>query len=279
MTNLLYVTNEIIRKLKHHKAYYFWLPIVQNFPIRNIPIEERSFHPRNVEIINGYIYLTIDMKFAYARDNMFSFLYENQDLSYRFSAYQGILRTLDNKQFTALIGKIGRVIASTDVELVDTDKVYHPLFDSGALTGTPFTEIELNNIDDSKKQGDGGNEVYLDEEAAPKKRRGRPRKNPISENASVQEEPARPKSKRGRPRRDTPKDTSKLTSTNDDGLILGHSKTLCAEIYAFKTKEKKNYDFLSQKYGLDKKLLRKICKTYRIQNEAVDNLSGTSSTV
>ena len=106
MVNLLYVTNEIISKLKRHKAYFFWLPIIQNSPIRNIPVEERAFHPRPLVVENGYIYLTLEMKFVYARDNMFSFLYENQDLSYRFSAFQGILRTLDNKQFSALIGKV-----------------------------------------------------------------------------------------------------------------------------------------------------------------------------
>ena len=213
MTNLLYVTDEMVQKLKHHKAYYFWLPIVQNFPIRNIPIEERSFHPRNIDIINGYIYLTIDMKFAYARDNMFSFLYENQDLSYRFSAYQGILRTLDNKQFTALIGQIGRVTASTDIELIDTDKVHHPLFDSGALTGTPTTEIQLNNIDDSQKQSGKANPADKDDGSMPKKRRGRPRKNPIPENASIADEPVSVKSKRGRPPQNSV-DTAAKTTIN-----------------------------------------------------------------
>ena len=278
MTNLLYVTKEMIQKLKHHKAYYFWLPIIQNFPIRNIPIEERSFHPRNIEISNGYIYLTIDMKFAYARDNMFSFLYENQDLSYRFSVFQGILRTLDNKQFTALVGKIGRVTGSTDIELVETDKVYHPLFDSGALTGTPPSHIKLNNIDDLQKQPGKAKQTQKGDDSMPKKRRGRPRKNPISDNVSIPSEPVKVKGKRGRPPRRSVDIAKKTTSSNNDELILGQPKSLCAEIYTTKTKEKKNYEFLSQKYGLDKQLLRKICKTYRNLIEAVDSTNGAKST-
>ena len=110
MANLLYVTDEALEHLGAHPAVQFWGPIVNNFPMRNVPIEERAFHPRDVETKTEYIYLTTDMKFAYCRDNMLSFLYPDQDLSFRFTASEGIIRPLDGKQFTAIIGCIGKVV-------------------------------------------------------------------------------------------------------------------------------------------------------------------------
>ena len=315
MSNLLYVTESILQQVKHHKAYYFWLPIIQNFPIRNIPIEERSFHPRNIEIKNGYIYLTIDMKFVYARDNMFSFLYENQDLSYRFTAYQGILRTLDNKQFSALIGPVARVTASTEVELVDTDKVHHPLFDTGAfVVGGPTTRIDLDVIEPPLKKSASSKQLSKNGDDKPKRRRGRPRKDQTETDLRSENEVTPPRRKRGRPasaelkhkevtspqkKRGRPPNIStdltilKRTTTppqrkrgrppkklnesilkekapDNEELVLGlYSKNLCNEIYTLRMKMKKNYDFLNKKFGIDKKVLRKICKSYRNQEKEI----------
>lgn len=131
MANLLYVTGEVLQKLHGHPAYQFWRGIIHNLPIRITPLEERSFHPREMDIDENFIYLTTDLKFAYCRDKMFSFLYETQDLSFRLTCKDGILRTLDNKQFTALIGKVGKAMTSTEIALVNDTMVYHPLMDSG----------------------------------------------------------------------------------------------------------------------------------------------------
>ena len=130
MPHLLYVTKDVIAKLRRHPAHHFWAPIINNLPIRHIPLEERSFHPRDVKVQNDFIYLTVDMKFAYCRDNLFSFLYEEQDLSFRLTAAQGILRTMDGRQFTALLGRVAAVASTSDITLVETDRVYHPFFDA-----------------------------------------------------------------------------------------------------------------------------------------------------
>ena len=270
MSNLLYVTNEILQKLKQHKAYYFWFPIIQNFPIRNIPLEERSFHPRNIDVANGYIYLTVDMKFVYARDNMFSFLYENQDLSYRFTAYQGILRTLDNKQFTALIGKIAKITASTDVELVNIEKSYHPLFDSGAfVAGIPSEVIDLEVAEEgpkkkAKESAKERNTKHADEKYD-KKKRGRPKKTSEAADITGEEEIIRSsKVRRGRPKKESVKVASTEKVEKNEELFLGsYPRTLCEEVYIAKMKMRKNYDFLTKKFGIDKQDLRKIIKLFR----------------
>lgn len=129
MPNLLYVTSELIAKLQQHRAYQFWAPIMENFPIRPIPLDERVFHPRDVTVENGSLYLTSDIKFVYCSDNMLSFMYEGQDLSFRLAAKDGILHTMDGKQFTALLGKVAEVATTSDVHLVNTDKAFHPFFD------------------------------------------------------------------------------------------------------------------------------------------------------
>jgi hypothetical protein len=138
MANLLYVTKEVLAKLRQHPAYQLWSPIVNLFPIRIIPLDERSFHPRPVAAEENAIYLTVDMKFAYCRDRMFSFLYETQDLSFRLAAHDGILRTLDGKQFTALIGKIAEATSTSDIRLVCQDKTYHPWFDAPGAASRPL---------------------------------------------------------------------------------------------------------------------------------------------
>ena len=128
MPNLLYVTPDVLTVLRQHSAYQFWAPIMYNLPAKHILPEERIFHPRKFKIENGAIYLTVDMKFVYCRDKLFSFLYENQDLAFRLSAENGILQTMDGKPFTAFIGKIAEVLSSSEVGLVNEHQVFHPFF-------------------------------------------------------------------------------------------------------------------------------------------------------
>ena len=280
MVNLLYVTRDILQKIKQHRSYFFWLPIVQNFPLKNIPIEERTFYPRNVEVKNGYIYLTVDMKFVYARDNMFSFLYEDQDLSYRFTAYQGILRTLENKQFSALIGAIAKVVASTDVELVETERVYHPLFDSGAFSlGMPSATVQMNNIESNGSSEPSKVQPQSDDFLKTKRKRGRPRKHPLPS-----EEPESPplgtdaKLPKKRGRKPASLETAPTPSGSDDSsqLILGkYSKSLCDEIYMFREKTQKNYDFMSTKFGIEAKGAKKNYQ--RISKGRTKNLISSPS--
>ena len=143
MPNLLYVTSDVLNVLRQHRAYQFWSPIYLNTPIKHLIPEDRVFHPRKIKIENGAIYLTTDMKFVYCRDKLFSFLYDNQDLAFRLTAENGILKSMDNKQFTALIGKIAEVVSSSEVGLVNENTVYHPFFDnvgfvsSGAVESSP----------------------------------------------------------------------------------------------------------------------------------------------
>ena len=75
MPNLLYVNSDVLSVLRQHKAYQFWSTIMLNMPVRHVIPEERVFHPRKIKVENGGIYLTIDMKFVYCRDKLFSFLY------------------------------------------------------------------------------------------------------------------------------------------------------------------------------------------------------------
>ncbi len=105
MPNLLYVTPELLKKLQTHRAYRFWNPIMEAFPIRPVPLEERLYHPRKVrKVEEGYLYLTTEMKFIYCRDGLCSFLYDNQDLSFRLTPTKGVLQTVDGKQFAAILG-------------------------------------------------------------------------------------------------------------------------------------------------------------------------------
>lgn len=137
MANLLYVTKDLLATLRQHPAYQFWSPIVNLQPIRLIRLDERSFHPRPVVTEENAIYLTVDMKFVYCRERMFSFLYETQDLSFRLAAQDGILRTLDGKQFTALVGKIAEAVSTSEVRLVCQDRTYHPWFDGHGAAVRP----------------------------------------------------------------------------------------------------------------------------------------------
>lgn len=130
MANLLYVQGNLLQKLRQHPSVRFWQPIIELFPKRNVALEERSFYERDLEIEEGYVYVTIDLNFVYCRNNMVSFLYEDQDLSYRFTVSKGVLRTVDGKQFNSLIGAIGKVISSTDVKMINMETVFHPLFDA-----------------------------------------------------------------------------------------------------------------------------------------------------
>ena len=152
MPNLLYVNSELLSVLRQHRAYQFWSPILFNQPIRHIPPDERLFHSRDIKIENGAIYLTVDMKFVYCRNKTFSFIYANQDLAFRLTEEGGILKNMDGKQFTALIGKVADVISSSEVELAHEDLTYHPFFDSGnfqfpatALSKAPNEKAKLES--------------------------------------------------------------------------------------------------------------------------------------
>jgi hypothetical protein len=147
MPNLLYVTPGLIKKLHQHPAFRFWNPMMLNFPIHPVPLDERIFHQRQVKAEHGGFYLTTDMKFVYCSDKLLSFLYENQDLSFRLTVKNGILLTVDGKQFTSLLGKVAQVISSSDIELVNADKVFHPYFDEqGLLAGgaTPAAKMKVD---------------------------------------------------------------------------------------------------------------------------------------
>ncbi|MCJ8329919.1 MAG: hypothetical protein MJH11_08040 [Lentisphaeria bacterium] len=137
MPNLLYVTSEALDKLREHKSYQFWAPIMQNFPIRHVALDERAFYARDIKPKEHGIYITVDMKFVYCRDKLFSFLYDNQDMSFRLSAKSGILETSDGNQFTALLGEVAEVVSTSGIELINEDKVFHPLFDGVLAIAAP----------------------------------------------------------------------------------------------------------------------------------------------
>ena len=246
MANLLYVTPEVLSKLRQHPAYLFWHAIMSNFPIKLLPLEERSFHPRNIDILENHIYLTVDMKFVYCRDKMFSFLYETQDLSFRLTASEGILRTLDSKQFTALIGAVGKSASTSDIELLNQDKVFHPLFDSGFFGqgsgdfSAAVAASEASNISPNK-----------DTEAPTK---------PKARKKSAKT-PAVPKVATPAPPRKAPPQAASA-----DGLILGRfDKKLCDEIVSFRESSKKSYQYLADRFGLHKKDVKEICDYYKTQ--------------
>ena len=254
MANLLYVNDSSLNKLKQHIAYYFWFPIIRNFPIRVVPLEERSFHPRNIEIEDDFIYLTVDMKFIYCRNGMASFLYANQDLSFRFTVSYGILRTLDNKQFSAIIGKIAKIVSSSDVELVETDKVYHPLIDSNLLAidkenievdASSFEEITVANDPTTKDQG-------------PKRRRGRPKK---------RSEPAAKKPKRKTTGKTTATSATASKTNKDknsaESLLEKYSKTICDEVYDLRMNGLSTYVAIAEKLNVEKSDAKKICVCYQ----------------
>ena len=234
MPNLLYVTKEALEILKSHRAYKFWFPIVQIVPIRNVPVEERAFHEHEVKVENDCIYLTVDMKFVYCRNNTLSFLYTDQDLSFRFTASSGILRTVDGKQFSAIMGRIAKVTSSSDVELVNTGKVYHPMFDAGempeAATATPARGGAKKEAVAEKQEA----------EVAPPRRRSR---KPTAEKVAGAETviAAKPSS---RPPRTAAKPAG-------DAVAIGkYPKNVCDEIIDFRNRSKKSYAYLAKKYSM-----------------------------
>ncbi len=263
MANLLYVTTPILQKLRRHKAYLFWLPIVQNFPIKNVSLDDRSYHTRDVPHENGYIYLTVDMKFVYCRDNMFSFLYEDQDLSFRFTASQGVLRTLDGKQFTALTGQIARVIASTDIELVNPNSVHHPLLDAGMLSGANLASIVLPDS--------AGNPL------TPATASGKPAPKPKKPRASRKAKApaaAKPDVAAKAPATKPPKVSSE--GTNSDLILGAYDAAICEDLYAYRNRSKVSYDALAKKFKMDKADVKKICWHYR-ENEKKKSTTSSSA--
>ncbi len=242
MANLLYVTEEVLNKLRQHPAYLFWNAIVQNTPIRIVPLEERSFHPRQLKIEENHIYLTIDMKFAYCRDKMFSFMYETQDLSFRLQASEGILRTLDNKQFTAIIGKIAMACSTSDVELVNTDKVYHPFFDSGF-----FHDFHVGPSTDGKSGLSGRSK-------GERKR---------SNDKVAEPEPEDPPSEKA-----------------TEKLVLGkYNKQLCDETVGFRNTSKKSYKYLAERFNLTPAQVKEICTHYKNLAQAAATTDMTRETL
>ena len=242
MANLLYVTAEALEHLTAHPAVQFWGPIVKNFPMRNVPIEERAFHPRDVEIKTEYVYLTTDMKFAYCRDNMLSFLYPDQDLSFRFTASEGIVRTLDGKQFTAIIGCIGKIISTSQVELLDKDMVYHPLFDSGFLS-MPKTPVahKLPPVPPPRPAPGSPAAIAAGKKAAKK----------------TGAEPAR---------KETAPVKAKKKGKKKADLVFGkYDEALCEKIIDFRLSSKKSYDYLEEKYGVPEADLKILFATQRLR--------------
>ncbi len=253
MANLLYVNSNLVNKLKEHSAYYFWFPIIRNFPLRVVPLEERSFHPRNIEIENGCVYLTVDMKFIYCHDGMASFLYADQDLSFRFTTNFGILRTLDNKQFTAIIGKVAKIISSSDVELVEVGKVYHPLIDFNLLS----VDKENLVIDKSSIEEINLSDENINLEQKPKRKRGRPRKTNAKPNI-----PPKPKRKYTKRKNE---DGNEVELDADDiakEILKNHSRQLCDEVYNLRVNEKSTYIAIANRYKIEKRRAKQICVYY-----------------
>ena len=246
MANLLYVTEEALEHLGAHPAVQFWGPIVNNFPMRNVPIEERAFHPRDIETKTEYIYLTTDMKFAYCRDNMLSFLYSDQDLSFRFTASDGIVRTLDGKQFTAIIGCIGKVISTSQVELLDKNKVYHPLFDSG-FTAMPETPVAHK----------------LPPVPPPRPAPGSPAAIAASKKAAKGESR---KAAADAAKKDTTSTKPKKKSKKKADLVFGkYDEAMCEMIIDFRLSSKKSYDYLEEKYEMPEADLKRLFTMQRLR--------------
>jgi hypothetical protein len=235
MANLLYVKNELLAKLRCHPAVAFWHPIIELFPKRPIHVEERSFYERAVTIEEGLIYLTADINFVYCRNNMLSFLYEDQDLSYRFTAGQGILRTMDGKQFTAILGSVARVVSSADVALINTDTVFHPLFDltlfnKGAIAVPPPPE---RPVPPKKKEG-----------AKPKSKAAKPPRSP-------------------RPRRPVAIAPKAAASSSTD-LVLGkYAHSLASEIVRVRDRSRRGYADVAGQFNLPVDEVKAICHEMR----------------
>ncbi|MFT5128450.1 MAG: hypothetical protein ACI8W8_002060 [Rhodothermales bacterium] len=236
MANLLYVKNELLAKLRCHPAVAFWQPIVELFPKRPIHSEERSFFERSVDIEEGLIYVTADLNFVYCRNNMLSFLYEDQDLSYRFTAGQGILRTMDGKQFTAILGAVARVISSADVALINIETVFHPLFDLAVFNKGPI------------------------EVPPPPERPTRPKKKEAPKPRAKAAKPPRSPRPARRPAAAAPK--APASSSTD--LILGkYAHSLASEIVSVRDRSRRGYADVAGQFNLPVDEVKAICHEMR----------------
>jgi hypothetical protein len=236
MANLLYVKNELLAKLRCHPAVSFWQPIVELFPKRPIHVEERSFFERAVDIEEGLIYLTADMNFVYCRNNMLSFLYEDQDLSYRFTAGQGILRTMDGKQFTAILGSVARVVSSADVALINTETVFHPLFDLSLFNkGRIEVPPPPARPTPPKKK----------EDSKPRARGAKPPRSP-------------------RPARRPAVMTKKPAASTSTDLVLGkYAHSLASEIVRVRDRSRRGYADVAAQFNLPVDEVKAICHEMR----------------
>ena len=276
MANLLYVTPGLIKKLHQHPAFRFWNPIMLNFPIRPIPLDERVFQPRPLKIEHGGFYLTSDMKFVYCSDKLLSFLYENQEMSFRLTAKNGVIMTVDGKQFTSLLGKVAEVITSSDVKLVNTDKVFHEYFDANPITASvpvatdvkvdppaikhsPKTKKSLNDIDADDVM-DAKSETLLgkyEREFCKKivdfRNRSKKSYSYLSEKYNLPVE-----------------DVKKIVAyfkkydnvKSSDCELSKIPKKLRDEIVHMKRISKKSYKYLSERFKLSDKIIKDICAPY-----------------
>ncbi len=128
MPSLTKVDSQLIAKLQQHIAYKFWNPIIKMLPILSIPVEKRKFHAREVELCPNHIYMTVETKFVIYNGKSASYLYPNQKLSYRFVIENGILYDKDKREFSAILGSVGRVTGLDQCELINVDNCFHPFF-------------------------------------------------------------------------------------------------------------------------------------------------------
>ena len=222
MPNLLFVTSEVVAKLRTHPAYQFWNPILSIFPIRPIPLDERKFLPRKVTVKDGYLYITTDMKFVYCRDGLCSFVYEDQELSFRLSPKKGILETVDGNQFAGVLGRVAEVASSSDVRLLDTDKAYHPFFDQGLLD-ISSGGVAVEDVDAGGRGGATG---------------------------SGSKAKSRSAGKSGGKAKSSRK-TKKAKDKDKKGLVLGkYERDVCQELVDFHKTSRKSFKYLSKRFGI-----------------------------
>lgn len=252
MANLLYVTGEMLETLRRHPAYLFWSPFVQNFPKRAIAIEERSFYGRDVEVEEGLIYLTIDMNFVYCRNGMVSFLYDDQDLSYRFTVADGVLRTMDNHQFNALIGAVASVVSSAEVELINSERVFHPYLDAilagqgSAATVSPIVLASAAPAPTNKGK-----------EPRAKKSSGR------KASSAKSKEPAAT-------------DNVDRSPPVEKSESADYSGELRDKIFNYKQRTKKSFQHVAERFDLSIDVVKEICRQQRgsVQSKAAAGDSG-----
>lgn len=258
MANLLYVNDQALADLILHPAYQFWAPIIQNIPMRNVPIEDRAFHSRPLKVENEYVYLTTDMKFVYCREGMLSFLYAEQDLSFRFSADdEGILRTLDGKQFSGIIGRVGQVVSTSQIKLVDENRIYHTLFDNGFISlPTPPIPHKLPPVPPPRPPPNGLT-----------KPGGKPGKLGKLGKLEKPGKPGKPGKlgKAAPPPKKEPK-AKKQAKPKAGDLIFGRfTIEVCEEIIDFRLTSKKSYGYLEEKYDFPERDLKVLFAMQRLR--------------